>query len=192
MPAPTLQLSPADMDRLSRLAFNLSHNEKTRKEFAGLVKHVDAGAAKAFGDVCLEDKFDAFTKKFEDDRLAERMQHVAAARANQKRNVVTKRKLSEDQVKEVDKLMQHYGIPDWEADADMYAHRNAPPNPELQPPPEILAGGSTWEFPTVPGKDGKMMNFKDFKNDMNGATRNAAIQMITEFKRDRLPAAFQR
>src|SRR5229473_3178419 len=164
MPAPTLQLSPADMDRLSRLAFNLSHNEKTRKQFAGLVKEVDPNAAKAFGDVFLRDEMETWKKGFEDERLAERMQHVAAARANQKRNVVTKRRLSEDQVKQVDKIMQYYGLPDWEAAADIYAQRNPPPNPELQPPPEILEGGSTWEFPTVPGKDGKMMNFKDFKN----------------------------
>jgi len=187
-----LRLSPADMDRLSRLAFNLSHNEQTRKEFAGLVKKVDPGAAKAFGDVFLEEKFNEFTKKFEDDRLAERMQNVARARDQQKRNVITKRKLNENQVKEIDKIMQHYGLPDWEAGADIYAQRNPPPNPALQPPPEIMAGGATWEFPTVPGKDGKMMSFKDFKDDMNGATRNAAIQVITEFKRNRLPAAFQR
>ncbi len=192
MPAPTLQLSPADMDRLSRLAFNLSHNEKTRKQFAGLVKEVDPNAAKAFGDVFLRDEMETWKKGFEDERLAERMQHVAAARANQKRNVVTKRRLSEDQVKQVDRIMQYYGLPDWEAAADIYAQRNPPPNPELQPPPEILAGGSTWEFPTVPGKDGKMMDFKDFKDNMHGATRNAAIQVITEFKRNRLPAAFQR
>jgi hypothetical protein len=192
MPAPTLQLSPADMDRLSRLAFNLSHNDATRKQFAGLVKQVDPNAAKAFGDVFLEDKFNEFTKKFEEDRLAERMQAVARARDQQKRSVVTKRKLSEDQVQEVDKIKQHFGLADWEAAADIYAQRNPPPNPELQPPPEILAGGSVWEFPTVPGQDGKMMNFKDFNDNMNGATRNAAIQVITEFKRNRLPAAFQR
>jgi hypothetical protein len=186
------QLSPADMDRLSKLAFNLSHNEKTRKDFAGLVKQVDPNAARAFGDVALEEKFDAFTKKFDDDRLAERMQHVARARDQQKREVIAKRKLNEDQVKAIDKIMQHYGLPDWVAGADIYAQRNPPPRPDLEPPPEILHGGSTWEFPTVPGKDGKMMGFKDFKDDLNGATRNAAIQVITEFKRNRLPAAFQR
>jgi hypothetical protein len=192
MTATTLQLSPADMDRLSRLAFNLSHNDKTRKEFAGLVKQVDPNAAKAFGDVYLEDKFNDFKKSFEEERLAEKMQNVARARDNQKREVINKRKLNEDQVKEIDKIMQHYGLPDWVAGADIYAQRNPPPNPALQPPPEIIAGGSTWEFPTVPGKDGKMMGFKDFKDDLNGATRNAAIQVITEFKRNRLPGAFQR
>ena len=192
VPQQTLQLSPADMDRLSRLAFNLSHNEKTRAQFAGLVKEVDPNAYKAFGDVAMQQKFDEFTKKFEEDRLAERMQSVARARDNQKRQVITKRKLDEEQVKQVDKIMQHYGLPDWEAAADIYAQRNPPPNPELQPPPEIMHGGSTWEFPTVPGQDGKMLDFKAFKDNMNGATRNAAIQVITEFKRNRLPAAFQR
>ena len=192
MTVPTIQLSPADMDRLSRLAFNLSHNEKTRKDFAGLVKQVDPNAAKAFGDVFLEDKFTEFTKKFEDDRLAERMQYLARARDHQKRGIIDKRKLNEEQVKEIDKIMQHYSLPDWEAGADIYAQRNPPPNPELMPPPEILHGGSTWEFPTVPGQDGKMMSFKDFKDNPSGASRNAAIQVITEFKRNRLPAAFQR
>jgi hypothetical protein len=186
-----LRLSPADMDRLSRLAFNLSHNEKTRKAFAGLVKEVDPGAAKAFNDVALEEKFEAFTKKFEDDRLAERMQNIARARDQQKRGIIAKRKLTEDQVKEVDKLMERHGFNgDWEAAADLYAQRNPPLNPQLQPPPEILHGGSTWEFPTVPGQDGKMLSFEDFNKNPQAATRNAAIQVITEFKRNRLPAAF--
>ncbi len=192
MTTPQLRLSPADMDRLSKLTFALSHNEKTRKEFAGLVKQVDPNAAKAFGDVFLEEKFEQFTKKFEDDRLAERMQYVARSRDQQKRNIINKRKLNEDQVKEVDKIMAHYGLPDYEAAADIYAQRNPPPNPELMPPPEMMHGGSTWEFPTVPGQDGKMLDFKSFKDNMNGATRNAAIQVITEFKRNRLPAAFAR
>jgi hypothetical protein len=50
----------------------------------------------------------------------------------------------------------------------------------------------SWSFPTVPGQDGKMLSFDDFRKDMNGATRNAAIQVITEFKRNRLPPAFSR
>src|SRR5712671_2401330 len=179
MTQPTIRLSPADMDRLSRLAFTLSHREDTRRDFAGLVKKADPGAAKAFGDVYLEDKFDAFKKSFEDERLAERMQNVARARDQQKRNVITKRKLSEAQVTEIDKIMQHYSLPDWDAAADIYAQRNPPPNPDLTPPPEILAGGSTWEFPTVPGQDGKMMSFKDFKDNPSAASRNAAIQVIT-------------
>jgi hypothetical protein len=192
MNQPLIRLSPQDMDRLSRLAFSLSHNEKTRAQFANLVKEVDPNSAKAFGDVFLEQKFNAFTKKFEDERLAERMQGAQQYRARQKNDVIKKRGFSTEQVADVEKLMTHYGVNDWEAAADIYAQRNPPENPDLKPPPEIEHGGATWEFPTVAGKDGKMLSFEDFRKDPIGASRNAAIKVITEFKRNRLPGAFQR
>jgi hypothetical protein len=183
-------LSPQDMDRLSRLAFNLSHNEKTRAQFANLVKEVDPSTAGAFKDVFLEQKFETWTKKFEDERLAERMQKAQQARESQKSEVIKKRGFSDDQVKGVEQVMTHYGVNDWEAAADIYAQRNPPDDPSMKPPPEIEHGGATWEFPTVPGKDGKMMGFDEFRKNPAGASRNAAIQVITEFKRNRLPGAF--
>jgi hypothetical protein len=192
MTAPIVQLSPQDMDRLSRLMLNLSHNEKTRSQVASLVKQIDPNAAKAFGDVLLEEKFNAFTKKFEDERLAERMNGAQQYRARQKNDVIKRRGFSAEQVGEVEKLMTHYGVSDWEAGADIYAQRNPPENPDLRPPPEIEHGGATWEFPTVAGKDGKMLSFDDFRKDPIGASRNAAIKVITEFKRNRLPGSFQR
>ena len=190
MTTPLVRLSPQDMDRLSRLAFNLSHNEKTRAQFANLVKEVDPTTAGAFKDVFLEQKFDAFTKKFEDERLQERMQRAQQARESQKSEVIKKRGFSDDQVKGVEQVMTHYGVHDWEAAADIYAQRNPPDDPSMKPPPEIEHGGATWEFPTVPGKDGKMLSFDDFRKNPAGASRNAAIQVITEFKRNRLPGAF--
>lgn len=192
MTTPQIKLSPQDMDRLSRLAFNLSHNEKTRSQFADLVKEVDPGAAKAFGDVFLEKKFNEFTKKWEDERLVERMSGAKAFRDGQKADIIKRRGFSDEQVTQVEQLMTHYGVTDWEAGADIYAQRNPPENPELKPPPEIEHGGATWEFPTVAGKDGKMLSFEDFRKDPVGASRNAAIRVITEFKRARLPGAFQR
>jgi hypothetical protein len=187
-----IRLSPADMDRLSRLAFTLGHNDKTRAQFAELVSQVDAGAAKSFSDVFLEKKIDTAIKEIRDERLAEKMQNAAAMRERQKANVIQRRKLSADQVASVEKILTHYGMTDWEAGADIYATRNPAPNPDLQPPPEILHGGMSWSFPTVPGTDGKMLDFNDFRKDMNGATRNAAVQVITEFKRNRLSPAFTR
>jgi hypothetical protein len=190
MTTPLVQLSPVDMDRLSKLALNLSHNEKTRAQFADLVKEVDPSAAKAFADVNLEKKFNAWTQKFENDRLAEKMQYRQQAREHQKNEVIKKRGFSETQVGEVQKLMTHYGVSDWEAAADIYAQRNPQDDPTLKPPPEVEHGGATWEFPTVPGKDGKMLSFDDFRKNPAGASRNAAIQVITEFKQKRLPGAF--
>jgi hypothetical protein len=190
MTTPLVRLSPQDMDRLSRLAFNLSHNEKTRAQFANLVKEVDPTTAGAFKDVFLEQKFEAFTKKFEDERLQERMQRAQHFRESQKSEVIKKRGFNDDQVRGVEQVMTHYGVHDWEAAADIYAQRNPPDDPSMKPPPEIEHGGATWEFPTVPGKDGKMLSFDDFRKNPSGASRNAAIQVITEFKRNRLPGAF--
>src|ERR1700719_2154183 len=176
-------LSPQDMDRLSRLAFNLSHNEKTRAQFANLVKEVDPSTAGAFKDVFLEQKFDAFTKKFEDERLAERMQRAQQARESQKSEVIKKRGFNDDQVRGVEQVMTHYGVNDWEAAADIYAQRNPPDDPSMKPPPELLDQGSTWEFPTVPGPDGKMLSFADFVKNPKKASKDAAIQTISEFMR---------
>src|SRR5262249_53892856 len=144
----------------------------------------------AFVDVTLERRFQQFTQKFENDRLAERAQSVKQERDAQRASVIAKRKFSDDQVKEVEKIIAHYNLPDWEAAADIYAQRNPPENPELKPPPEIEHGGATWEFPTVPGADGKMMSFADFRKNTDAATRSAAIRVIQEFKRNRLPGAF--
>ena len=183
-------LSPQEMEKLSRFMFNMSHNPKYRAQVAEAAKELDPSMVGAFTDVSLEQKFNQFTKKFEDERLAERMQYAQRSREHQKNEVIKKRGFSETQVGEVQKLMTHYGVNDWEAAADIYAQRNPQDDPNMKPPPEIEHGGATWEFPTVPGKDGKMLSFDDFRKNPAGASRNAAIQVITEFKRNRLPGAF--
>jgi len=192
MNQPIVKLSPQDMDRLSRLSYSLSHNPKTRAQFADLVKEVDPSASKAFTDVFLKKEFEQFKKSIEDERLQEKMQRAQASRQHQKSTVITKRGFNPDQVKAVEDLMTHYGISDYEAAADIYAQRNPGEDPNLKPPPDIEHGGSTWEFPTVPGQDGKMLKFEDFHKNPQKASRNAAFQVITEFKRNRLPAAFSR
>jgi len=186
---PTM-LSPQEMEKLSRFMFNMSHNPKYRAKVAEAAKEIDPSFNGAFTDVFLEKKFDDLTKKFEDERLAERMQRAQQTRESQKTEVIKKRGFNDDQVKAVEQVMTHYGVNDWEAAADIYAQRNPPDDPNMKPPPEIEHGGATWEFPTVPGKDGKMMGFDEFRKNPAGASRNAAIQVITEFKRNRLPGAF--
>ena len=190
MTQPLVKLSPQDMDRLSRLMVTMSQRPETRPMLAEMVSKVDPESAKAFGDVFLEKKFNEFKKSFQDERLQEKMERAQSSRENQKRSVIDKRGFSDDQVKQVETLMTHYGVNDWEAAADIYAQRNPPDDPNMKPPPEIEHGGATWEFPTVPGKDGKMLSFDDFRKNPQGASRNAAIQVITEFKRNRLPGAF--
>ena len=159
------RLSPQDMYRLSRLMFQISHNPKTRAATASLVAQVDPQQARAFSDVFLERRLAQFEKKFNDDRLKEKMDGVVQARESQKQEVIKKRGYSENQVKELDKLQEQYGFSDWEAAADIYATRNPPDDPRLQPPPEYTGAGSTWDFPTVPNQDGKMLEFKDYIKD---------------------------
>jgi hypothetical protein len=183
-------LSPQEMEKLSRFMFNMSHNEKYRAQVAEAAKEIDPSFTGAFKDVFLEQKFNAFAKKFEDERLSERMQKAQNARESQKAEVIKKRGFNDDQVKGVEQVMTHYGLPDWEAAADIYAQRNPPDDPSMKPPPELLDQGSTWEFPTVPGADGKMLSFADFAKNPRKSSKDAAIQVITEFKRNRLPGAF--
>jgi len=186
------QLSPQDMDRLSRLMYAISHNPKTRAATAGLVAAVAPTEARAFSDVFLERRLAQWKKQFDDDRMKEKMETVVQARDSQKQDIIKKRGYSDDQVKALEKIQETYGFSDWEAAADVYSFRNPPENPDLKPPPHLLEGGATWEFPTVPGADGKMVEFKDYIKDPRKYSNNAAYKMIGDFKRGTLSAAFSR
>lgn len=187
MTAPSL--SPADQQRLSQLLFKMSHDEKTRAETARVMAKVDPTAAKAFQDVFLNDKFAAFKAEIENEKLRERAA-AAVTRQKQQRAELAKR-FSEAQIVEIEKtVMTPYGLGDYFAASKIYAADQPQERPELVAPKEIESGGSTWEFPTVPGKDGKMLSFEDFAKNPAKSSRDAAIQVITEFKRARLPGAF--
>jgi len=185
------RLSPQDMDRLSGLMMKMAHSDKpgVRAQLANLVSQVDPQSAKAFTDVQIDAKLNQFMRKFNDDRLKERMDQVAAGKERQKQEVIRERKLNADQVKVLENIQTHYGFSDWKAAADIYAQRNPPVNKDLVPPPELKS--STWDFPTVPDKNGKMLEFKDYIKDPRKYSNDTAYQMISEFKRGRLPAAFQ-
>lgn len=182
------QLSPAEMAQLSELAFKIAHNEKTRPLFAQLVKHVAPSESKAFNDVFLEQKMAAFKKQIDDDRMKDKMEKVSEQRQAQRNQIQRNGKFSDAQMAEMEKLYNHYG--DWDAARAVYAQRNPPENPMLKPPKEVVEMGSSWEFPTVPGPDGKMLEFKDYVKDPRRHSNNLAIQMITDFKRGKLSPAF--
>jgi hypothetical protein len=184
------QLSPQDMDRLSRLAYNLAHNEKTRPYFAQLVKAVDPQTSKAFSDVFLDQKLAQFKQSLDNEKMQEKIAKVSENRDAQKREVIRQRGYNAEQVKALENIQVQYGFTDWKAAADIYAQRNPPDDPRLKPPPEHMMDGASWDFPTVPGADGKMLAFKDYIQDPRKYSRNTAYQMITEFKRGKLPAAF--
>lgn len=182
------QLSPQEMASLSALAFKIAHNEKTRPHFAQLVKAVAPAEAKAFSDVFLRQELGAFKKAIDDDRMKDKMEKVAEQRQAQRNHVQRHFKYTDAQMAEVQKYYDRYG--DWEAAQAIYAQKNPPENPMLKPPKEVVEMGSQWEFPTVPGPDGKMLEFKDYVKDPRKYSNNLAIQMITDFKRGKLSPAF--
>ena len=190
-PATGLQLSPQEMAKLSNLLVKMSQDAKTRPHLAHLVKHVSPGDANAFQDVFMRQEMAAFKKGIDDERQQEKMARVKEAFDNQKRSVAKKRGFSDEQMGEVAKIQEHYGLSDWDAAADIYAQRNPPEDPTLKPPPEMRHGGSTWEFPTVEGTDHKPVAFKDYIQNPRKYSNDLAFQMIGDFKRGKLPSVFQ-
>ena len=64
-------IDPNVAQDLARLALDLSHDKKTRKAFAKIVREAkpDSPHAAAFADVEVEDKFEAFKSDYEDGRI---------------------------------------------------------------------------------------------------------------------------
>lgn len=189
MNAKTPSLSPQEMAGLASLAYEISQNPKTRSHFATLAATVDPSTAGAFIDVQVDRKINALLHKLETDKQAERTATVLARQEEQRRAVIKKNGYDDTQAQALDAIRTEYGLSDWSAAAAIYASRNPPVNPHLEPPPEQL-DGATWEFGTVPGKDGKMLTFPDFAKDPRKHANRTATMMITEFKRGRLPSAF--
>ncbi len=179
------------MDRLSRLAYNAAHSDipGVRAAFASIVAKVDPPSAKAFSDVAIDAKLNAFMQKLENEKLQERMATVQNLRESQKQEVIRKRGYNADQVKALEAIQSQYGLTDWGATADIYATRHPPDDPRLKPPPD-QDSGAAWDFPTVPGPDGKMLTFKDYIQDTRRHSNRVARQMIGDFMRKRLPPAF--
>jgi hypothetical protein len=185
----TPQLSPQEMADLSKLMWAISHDPKTRAATARIVAAIDPQTARtAFHDVVQDEKLARVLKTIEDDKLKDKMERITEGREHQKREVIRKRGLNADAVKAIENLRTQYGFSDWEAAADIYATRNPPTDPSLDPPPEIT--GSTFDFPTVPGRDGKMLDFKDYIQNPRKHSNDMAYQMIRDFKLKRLPHAF--
>jgi hypothetical protein len=175
------QIDPIVAQDLARLALDLSHDKKWRKQFGKLVKEAkpESQHAAAFNDIELEDKFEAFRSEQEKKEI-EREQRAIVDRMNgQRQRLLTGgddgggRKYSEDDVKKIEALMEKKGLTDYDDAAILYAATLPPTNtkPENQPTPQ----GATWEMP----------EFAEFAKDPNKAARSRAYQVIDEFRRKR-------
>jgi hypothetical protein len=174
-------IDPNVAQDLARLALDLSHDKKTRKAFAKIVRESkpDSPHAAAFADVEVEDKFEAFERR-EEEKEIKRQQDAIVQRMNTQRQRLlagnddgSAPKYDEDTVKKIEDLMQKKGISDYEDGRILYAALNPPPSntkPSNETPP-----GATWELPA----------FAEYSKDPNKAARNNAYAVIDEFRRRR-------
>lgn len=185
-----VNLSPQQQADLASLMYELSQGD-TRKDLAKLVKKkFPERAAKSFRDVEHEEQLDARFAEIE-DKVDLKGAKAAKAKQDEQRTKLAER-YSEDHMKGIDAVAAELGICDLDSAAIIYSHRNPETDPTLQPPSPADRPGATWEFPTVKAKDGKEMAFKDFAADPRTHSLNAAYNIITEFKNNKLSPAFRR
>jgi hypothetical protein len=180
--APRRQLSPVEMADLSGLAYALAHNPDTRERFAELVTTVDPNRGSSFSDIAVKKRLDGFERRQEEDRLKREAIDFQNAQNKQRDDLISSGKYTKEQTDDIKKVMDNNGIVDYNIGAVLYAHEQAPHQIADGPPPDQRPG-ATWEFPTVNGKDGKPIPFKEFAFNPTAAANNAAYQVITEFRR---------
>lgn len=185
-----MTLSVEQQADLAALAYELGHNPQTRDGLAHLVNKVDPQRARAsFPDVVAKSQFAQLEQKVE-QRFAKAEAEKQKAQHEAQRNGL-KDRYSEEQIGEIAKEMTSAGITDWENAAILYAAKNPASDPRYSPPPQERPSAK-WEFPTVAGRDGKMLSFKEFAADPRTASMDAAYSVISEFKNANLSRPFRR
>lgn len=181
--APKRQLSPQEMADLSNMFMELSHDPKTRPYVAKLIEHKFPDRAASFTDVKQEDRVRQLEAKLEQKEQLARANEMQRALDRQREKLIEDGRYTSEQTQEIKQIIdRHGGTLDYNQAAVLYAHEKPPVN-HMDGPPEDQRMGSTWEFPTVNGRDGKPIPFADFAKNPNTAAQNAAYQVITEFKR---------
>ena len=177
------QLNPQEMDQFSRMFFELTHDEKYRPHMAKLVSHKYPQLAPVFNDVKQEERVRALEAKLEQKEQLARANEMQRALDRQREKLIEDGRYTAEQTQEIKQIIdRHGGTLDYNQAAVLYAHEKPPVNYQ-DGPPEDQRMGSTWEFPTVNGRDGKPIPFADFAKNPNTAAHNAAYQVITEFKK---------
>lgn len=190
MTRPADQLSVEQQADLYSLMYELGHNPLTRDDMARAINKIDPQRARAsFPDVVAKSQFAQLEQKVE-QRFAKAEAEKQKAHYEAQRNGL-KDRYSEEQIGEISKEMQRAGVTDWEDGAVLYAAKNPASDPRYQPP-ERQRPSAKWDFPTVAGKDGKMMSFRDFAHDPRSASVDAAYSIIDEFRNANLSRPFRR
>jgi hypothetical protein len=177
-----MPLDPKVAAELGELAYELGHDPKTRKAFGKLVKEAkpDSPHARAFHDVEIEDKFEAFERKQADKELKAQQDAMLSRMNQQRQNLLTGGadgagpKYDEDTVKKIETFMEANGITNYAHGAVLYANENPPLSPPGDDPIPNMHG-DRWEIP----------EFEKFNKDPDGAARSTAFQVIKEFRQKR-------
>lgn len=177
-------LDPATAAELGDLLHELTHDKRGRRGIAKLIKEIkpDSPHAQAFADVDIEDRFEDFKREQEEDRLRRESERINNELARQRNDLLTGgadgegRKFSEDDVKKIEELMTARGIRSYADGAVIYGTLNPPVDPDHEN--GAPQHGATYQFPTIGN-----LSFEDFARNPNGASRDLAHSMITEFNR---------
>jgi hypothetical protein len=175
------QLTPMEMSDLAELTRRMAHDPRTRERFAELAVTVEPTRAAAFSDISIKKRLDAFERKQHEDQLARDAREFQKAQSKQREDLVASGRYTQEQADEIKKVMDRNGIVDYNVGAVLYAHEVKPHEIASGPPPDQRPG-ATWEFPTVNGRDGKPIPFKDFALNPTAAANNAAYQVIDQFR----------
>jgi hypothetical protein len=183
--APPINVPPMEMVRISNFIARAAHHPELRAQVADLFMKGDPnGLGKAFHDVALDRRFEALEKKMSDKELQGQISEARAQQSKDKKALVDSGRYSSEQMTDIENLMIAKGWHSYEDAAIRYDHDHPPESKPHEYPT------SNWEFPTVQGRDGKMIPFDQFKKDPIAESRNAAYRVIDTFKRGALPPQF--
>jgi hypothetical protein len=183
--APPINVPPMEMVRISNFIARAAHHPELRAQVADLFMKGDPnGLGKAFQDVAIDRKIAAIEKRFADKELQAQINEARAAQSKDKKALLDSGRYSDEQITDIENLMTARGYHSYKDAAILY-DADHPPEPKQREYPT-----ATWEFPTVEGKDGKMIPFDKFKKDPIGESRNAAMRVIDTFKHRTLPPQF--
>jgi hypothetical protein len=185
-----MTLSVEQQADLASLLYELGHNPNTRSGLAQLVNKVDPQRARAsFPDVVQQNQFQQLERRIEQRLQTDEAEKQKAKHEAQRAKL--KERYSDEQITEIDKERTRLGGIPWDDAAVLYAAKNPETDPRYQPP-QREKPGAKWDFPTVAGRDGKPMSFKDFAADPRSASMDAAYSIIDEFKNRSLSSGFRR
>ena len=171
-------LSVEAQAELAALAKTLAENPTTRKQFLQLTKQVRPDVP--IPEIKIEERTNSVLKQAE-DRVKSLEDKLRAKEAKEellkRRDTLIKKGLvdSEDDIKEVEKIMVEKGIANHETAAEYHSwmKQAAAPTPSQFPQPVM-----------------SKFNTKDFMKNPTGAARDAAHAALMEFRKNPKPIGF--